>query len=152
MRRAEEGGILDRMEKGMLEELLLVCTFVGTQRAASDAEGGETLESFVRGEDCMAWLQDLQRTLRRDESDESSVRVTIGSWKVLRTKLLPIAEASAGDVNVTRTLIKIFVLLTMPLKNRAMDALRVAPSAAKATAGDKQSANAPLAPSSTERL
>lgn len=136
----------------MLEELLLVCTFVGTQRAASDAEGGEELESFVRGEDCMAWLQDLQRTLRRDETDESSVRVTIGSWKVLRTKLLPIAEASAGDVDVTRTLIKIFVLLTMPLRNRAIDALRVAPSAAMTTPVEKEFASAGLAPTSMERL
>lgn len=99
----------------MLEELLLVCTFVGTKK--EDVK-------FVRGEDCVAWLHDLQRALRRDESDERPVRVTLGSWKVFRSKLLPLAEESAGDPDATRTLIKIFVLLTMPLTPRAIDSLR----------------------------
>ena len=45
----------------MLDELLLVCTFVGTRKVNDDESD---VESFVRGEDCVAWLQDLQRALR----------------------------------------------------------------------------------------
>ena len=50
----------------MLDELLLVCTFVGTRKVNDDESD---VESFVRGEDCVAWLQDLQRALRRATCD-----------------------------------------------------------------------------------
>lgn len=39
------------LEKGMLEELLLVCTFVGTKRAVDD--DSSAVDDFVRGEDCV---------------------------------------------------------------------------------------------------
>jgi hypothetical protein len=43
------------MEKGMFEELLLVCQFVGTRRAAGDDDdaGASPDAEFLRGEDCL---------------------------------------------------------------------------------------------------
>ena len=43
------------MEKGMLEELLLVCTFVGTKKAGEDPTSSKKADEigFVRGEDCV---------------------------------------------------------------------------------------------------
>lgn len=104
------------MDKHVLNELLLVCSFVGTSRSED--------QGFVRGEDCVAWLQDLQRVLKSDESDERYALVKLGSWRVLQSKLLPIVEVSGGDAEATRVLLKIVVLLTMPLSLRAVDALR----------------------------
>ncbi|KAJ1455705.1 hypothetical protein M885DRAFT_519416 [Pelagophyceae sp. CCMP2097] len=118
------------MPKGMLEELLLVCTFVGTKRADDGGEGAPGQQGFVRGEDSIHWLQDLQRALRRDETAERAVRVTLGSWNVLQTKLLPLAETSLSDAGELRTLIKIFIMMTMPLEAAARDALYAAPDAA----------------------
>lgn len=106
------------MDKHVLNELLLVCSFVGTSRSDDASEG------FVRGEDCVAWLQDLQRVLKSDESDERYALVKLGSWRVLQSKLLPIVEVSGGDAEATRVLLKIVVLLTLPLSLKAVDALR----------------------------
>ena len=113
----------------MLDELLLVCTFVGTRKVNDDESD---VESFVRGEDCVAWLQDLQRrALRRDDGDAASGRTTVGAWDVLRSKLLPLAEQSGNDLVATRTLCKIFVLLTMPLSDKCHQALAARPDPVK---------------------
>ena len=121
----------------MLEELLLVCTYVGARVPSakgkrddsdSDSESVASEMRFVKGEDFVAWLQDLHRVLHRDQgSDEQSVRQTLGAWKVLETKLLPIVEESAGDDEAVRTLMRIFLLWTMQLKPRAVEALAIRP-------------------------
>jgi len=117
------------LEQGMLDELLLVCTFVGTKKVTDDDE--TPVESFVKGEDCVSWLQDLQRALRRDDGDARAVRTTVGAWDVLRTRLLPLAELSSSDLVATRTLCKIFVLLTMPLSDKCHQALAARPDPVK---------------------
>lgn len=53
-----------RMDAALHKELLLVCTALGNTDAVvtEDAEGREVVvEKFVRGENCLEWLQDLQR-------------------------------------------------------------------------------------------
>ena len=113
----------------MLDELLLVCTFVGTRKVNDDESD---VESFVRGEDCVAWLQDLQRALSGGTTgDARAVRTTVGAWDVLRSKLLPLAEQSGNDLVATRTLCKIFVLLTMPLSEKCHQALAARPDPVK---------------------
>ena len=51
------------------------------------------------------------------------MRTTLGKWDVLRNKLLPLAERSGGDRATMRTLMKIFVLMTMPMSAKASLAL-----------------------------
>ena len=126
-RGAAKGATVE-LEQGMLDELLLVCTFVGTRKVNDDESD---VKSFVRGEDCVAWLQDLQRALRRDDGDARAVRTTVGAWDVLRSKLLPLAEQSGNDLVATRTLCKIFVLLTMPLSDKCHQALAARPDPVK---------------------
>ena len=58
------------MEKGMLEELLLVCQFVGTRRAAGDDDdaGASPDAEFLRGEDCLVSSRRLLRTKHKPVS------------------------------------------------------------------------------------
>ena len=106
----------------------LVCTFVGTRKVNDDESD---VESFVRGEDCVAWLQDLQRALRRDDGDARAVRTTVGAWDVLRSKLLPLAEQSGNDLVATRTCARSLCLLTMPLSEKCHQALAARPDPVK---------------------
>ena len=118
-----------KMEKGMMEELLLISTYVGTRMAAADDDDDEAGGKFVKGEDFVSCLQDLHRVLRRDDGDEQNVKQTLGAWKVLETKLLPIVEDSVGDDDACRLLMKIFLLWTEPLKPKALEALAIPPVA-----------------------
>jgi hypothetical protein len=48
------------MQEAIINELLLVCPALGSIEAVQ-TEDGALVESFVRGETCLEWLQDLQR-------------------------------------------------------------------------------------------
>ncbi|CAM9204032.1 unnamed protein product [Sphacelaria rigidula] len=64
---------MSTLDKHMLKELLLVCSALGSVETtdASPDENGDDHETgdplappsqrFVRGENCLEWLQDLQR-------------------------------------------------------------------------------------------
>ncbi|CAN0513495.1 unnamed protein product [Discosporangium mesarthrocarpum] len=47
------------IDKHMLKELLLVCSALGS--VEKDTVDVDARERFVRGENCLEWLQDLQR-------------------------------------------------------------------------------------------
>lgn len=52
------------MEESVVKELLLVCTALGSTETIEEAgEGGRlvSVDRFIRGENCLEWLQDLQR-------------------------------------------------------------------------------------------
>lgn len=34
-------------------------------------------ESFIRGDDCLQWLQDLQRAMRRDDDNTREVAIKV---------------------------------------------------------------------------
>jgi timeless len=101
---------LDRrmtVEKGIVDELLLVCGVIGT----SSNEGDE----LVPVTDCLNWLQDLQRALRRDEDLYRPISLLIGKWKVVEQKLLPLVVTCRYDTPIVLTVVKILVILTKPL-------------------------------------
>lgn len=57
---------MSTLDKHMLKELLLVCSALGSVETSETAGGdGENSagqqQRFVRGENCLEWLQDLQR-------------------------------------------------------------------------------------------
>ena len=104
-----DGSLQQRMsvEKKIVDELLLVCGVLGTT--------DETTGDFVPVEDCLNWLQDLQRALRRDDDLYRPISILLGQWKVVEQKLLPLVMTCRYDTNLVLTICKILVILTKPL-------------------------------------
>jgi hypothetical protein len=56
------------MEDHVLGEVVLCCSAMGSSDTV-EALDGTLVETFTRGENCLQWLQDLQRYVRRDACD-----------------------------------------------------------------------------------
>jgi hypothetical protein len=111
---------LDRrmtVEKDVVDELLLVCGVIGT----TTNEGDE----LIPVTDCLNWLQDLQRALRRDEDLYRPISLLIGKWKVVEQKLLPLVITCRYDSPIVLTVVKILVILTKPLAENTKRAGRM---------------------------
>jgi hypothetical protein len=115
----DSSGLEQRMsvEKGVVDELLLVCGVIGTT-----AKDGEELVPVT---DCLNWLQDLQRALRRDDDTYRPISLLIGKWKVVRQKLLPLVMTCRYDTPMVLTIVKILVILTKPLSDTTKRAGRM---------------------------
>ena len=105
------------VEKGIVDELLLVCGVIGS----TDPDTNE----FIPVTDCLNWLQDLQRALRRDDDTYRPISLLLGNWKVVQQKLLPLVKASRYDNPMVLTIIKILVILTKPLSETTKRAGRM---------------------------
>jgi timeless len=111
---------LDRrmtVDKDIVDELLLVCGVIGT----ASNEGDE----LVPVTDCLNWLQDLQRALRRDEDLYRPISLLIGKWNVVEQKLLPLVMTCRYDTPMVLTVVKILVILTKPLAENTQRAGRM---------------------------
>lgn len=95
------------VEKDIVDELLLVCGVIGTSTGSGD--------ELVPVTDCLNWLQDLQRALRRDDDMFRPISLLIGKWRVVEQKLLPLVMACRYDTAIVLTVVKILVILTKPL-------------------------------------
>ena len=114
---------LDRrmsVEKGVIDELLLICGVIGT---TTSGEGDD--EQLIPVTDCLNWLQDLQRALRRDDDLYRPISLLIGKWNVVQQKLLPLIMTCKYDTSIVLTVIKILVILTKPLAENTKRAARV---------------------------
>jgi timeless len=105
------------VEKGVVDELLLVCGVIGTTTNKKD--------ELVPVTDCLNWLQDLQRALRRDDDTYRPISLLIGKWKVLQQKLLPLVITCRYDTAMVLTIVKILVILTKPLNEATKRAGRM---------------------------
>lgn len=105
------------VEKEIVDELLLVCGVIGT----TTGEGDE----LVPVTDCLNWLQDLQRALRRDDDAFRPISLLIGKWKVVEQKLLPLVVTCRYDTAIVLTVVKILVILTKPLAESTKGAGRM---------------------------
>jgi len=105
------------VEKEVVDELLLVCGVIGT----TTGEGDE----LVPVTDCLNWLQDLQRALRRDDDMFRPISLLIGKWKVVEQKLLPLVITCRYDTAIVLTVVKILVILTKPLAESTKSAARM---------------------------
>jgi timeless len=95
------------VDKKIVDEILLVCGVLGS---TDEATG-----NFVPVEDCLNWLQDLQRALRRDDDLYRPISLLLGQWKVVEQKLLPLVLSCRYDTAMVLTICKILVILTKPL-------------------------------------
>jgi Timeless protein len=105
------------VEKNIVDELLLVCGVIGT----TTNEGNE----LVPVTDCLNWLQDLQRALRRDEDLYRPISLLLGKWKVVEQKLIPLVLTCRYDTPIVLTVVKILVILTKPLSDNTKRAGRM---------------------------
>lgn len=116
--------VLDRrmaVDKNVIDELLLVCGVIGTNTETL-ANG---VEALVPVTDCLNWLQDLQRALRRDEDLYRPISLLLGKWNVVQHKLLPLVMTCRYDTPMVLTIVKILVILTKPLHENTMRAGRL---------------------------
>jgi hypothetical protein len=109
----------------VLDELLLVCSVIGSTTVRTDPNTGTAREEFVPVTDCLNWLQDLQRALRRDHETYRPVSLKLGQWKVVSQKLLPLVIGCRYDAAMVLTVCKILVILTKPLSDAAKNAGRM---------------------------
>jgi Timeless protein len=110
----------DRMKvsKEIVEELLLVCGVIGTTTEQDD--------ELVPVTDCLNWLQDLQRALRRDDDQYRPISLLLSQWNIAEQKLLPLVLTARYDTAIVLTVCKILVILTKPLSDQAVRAGRMA--------------------------
>lgn len=103
------------IDDAMLNELFLVCSNLGIVRINEDtAEGNShtgTESKFVRSEDCVAWIHDLQRAIRRDDAATQHIALKLGSWQVLQKKLLPLFMNHSDDWYESLNIVMIDYLL-----------------------------------------
>lgn len=104
-----------KVSKEIVDELLLVCGVIGT------TEG----DQFVPVTDCINWLQDLQRALRRDEDLYRPISLLLGQWRVVSQKLLPLVMTCRYDTPLVLTVCKILVILTKPLAENTVRAAQM---------------------------
>ena len=104
------------VEKNVVDELLLVCGVIGT--TTNSGNGNE----LVPVTDCLNWLQDLQRALRRDEDSYRPISLLLGKWKIVEQKLLPLVVTCRYDTPIVLTVLKILVILTKPLADNSQRA------------------------------
>lgn len=104
------------VEKNVVDELLLVCGVIGT--TTNSGNGNE----LVPVTDCLNWLQDLQRALRRDEDSYRPISLLLGKWKIVEQKLLPLVVTCRYDTPIVLTVLKILVILTKPLAENSQRA------------------------------
>lgn len=115
------------VEKSVVNELLLVCSVIG-----STVDPGT--QKIVPVEDCINWLQDLQRALRRDEDAYRPISLMLGQWKVVEQKLIPLVLSCRYNTPLILTIVKILVILTKPMSESAVKAARVLIDAKKSDA------------------
>ena len=92
--------------KGIIDELLLVCGVIG-----STMPDPSNKNKLVPVTDCINWLQDLQRALRRDDDSYRPISLLIGQWRVVPQKLLPLVLGCRYDTPLVLTVLKILVIL-----------------------------------------
>lgn len=106
------------VDKKVVDELLLVCGVIGSTV-------DPRTQQIVPVQNCINWLQDLQRALRRDEDAFRPISLLFGQWKVVEQKLLPLVISCRYDTPLILTIVKILVILTKPISENAKNAARM---------------------------
>jgi Timeless protein len=131
------------VDKQIVDELLLVCGVIGTTTStttASDSNNhdnhndNDDVPMIIPVTDCVQWLQDLQRCLRRDDDTIRTISILLYSWNIVIQKLLPLLLYTQYDTTLIITICKILVLLTKPLHIQTIYAGRMVINTKTATA------------------
>jgi hypothetical protein len=123
------------VDKNIVDELLLVCGVIGTTTTTKIAGSAEDTTQIVPVTDCLQWIQDLQRCLRRDDDLYRPISILLQSWNIVASKLLPLLLYAQYDTTMLITLCKIFVILTKPLHTQTIRAGRMILNTKQVSAG-----------------
>ncbi|KAL7468160.1 hypothetical protein ACHAXS_008379 [Conticribra weissflogii] len=120
------------VDKRIVDELLLICGVIGSTATTSTNDNDDNVDDngkergqdqerpqFIPVTDCLNWLQDLQRALRRDSDTYRPIGLLLGQWRVVSQKLLPLVVNCSYDSALVLTICKILVILTKPLAEGA---------------------------------
>ncbi len=115
------------VDKQIVDELLLVCSVIGSTASSSSTTSSKKDKNpnLIPVNECLHWLQDLQRALRRDEDAYRPISLLLGQWKIVQQKLLPLVLSCRYDSKMVLTIVKILVILTKPLSESAKNAARL---------------------------
>lgn len=94
-----------------LEGLSVVCAGLGC--ASEDANGRKN--GYIKSENCLENLKDLQRFLRRDHPETRDVFKQLGKWNTMSQDLIPIIEHYRDEPDLIINTVKVIVFLTMPI-------------------------------------
>ncbi|XP_059067114.1 uncharacterized protein LOC131079685 isoform X2 [Cryptomeria japonica] len=94
-----------------LEGFSVVCAGLGC--ASEDANGRRN--GYVKSDNCLENLRDLQRFLRRDHPQTRDVFKQLGKWNTMSQDLIPIIEHYRDEPETIVNAVKVIVFLTMPI-------------------------------------
>eukprot|EP00557_Chaetoceros_sp_GSL56_P013595 CAMPEP_0176484138 /NCGR_PEP_ID=MMETSP0200_2-20121128/4293_1 /TAXON_ID=947934 /ORGANISM="Chaetoceros sp., Strain GSL56" /LENGTH=1072 /DNA_ID=CAMNT_0017880589 /DNA_START=53 /DNA_END=3268 /DNA_ORIENTATION=+ len=103
------------VDKKIVDELLLVCSMIGSTV-------DPRTQQIIPVQNCINWLQDLQRALRRDNEAFRPISLLFGQWKIVEQKLLPLVISCRYNTPLVLTIVKILVILTKPISEIAKNA------------------------------
>ena len=114
--------------KDVLNELLLIFSVIGSTTNKSQKPNNLTEPidtNIIPVADCLNWLQDLQRALRRDDDTHRPISILLAHWRMVEHKLLPLATSCKYDTAIVMTITKILVILTKPMNATSKRAARL---------------------------
>ncbi|KAH9307878.1 hypothetical protein KI387_035789, partial [Taxus chinensis] len=94
-----------------LEGLSVVCAGLGC--ASEDTNGRRN--GYIKSDNCLENLKDLQRFLRRDHPQTRDVFKQLGKWNTMSQDLIPIIEHYRDEPETIINTVKVVVFLTMPI-------------------------------------
>jgi timeless len=105
-----------------MNELTMCHQNLGSMDEIVDEETGQSTEVFSKGENCLKWVQDLQRELQRNENKEfRPIAKLLGKWQTVEMKLVPLVQNYYEEKPLLRGLLKVLVQITMPVDEETRD-------------------------------
>ncbi|KAL3694777.1 hypothetical protein R1sor_008428 [Riccia sorocarpa] len=92
------------------EGLAIVCSTLGAFQ-----QNGSSQEVYVKHDECLESLKDLQRYLRRDHPENRDVFMQLGKWNIVRRDIVPLITRYSGEHELALNCVKVLVFLTMPI-------------------------------------
>lgn len=95
-------------------DLDLLLSVIGGLGKSCEQPGDRTV--YIRDDDCIACLKDIQRFLRNDDSQSRETFFTLGEFDIAKHHLMPLITTYPGDVDVVFNALKVATWMTMPLE------------------------------------
>ncbi|GIL56078.1 hypothetical protein Vafri_11513, partial [Volvox africanus] len=92
---------------------LLISVAHGLGRWMQDSQTGQKV--YVKDQDCLGCLKDLQRFLRRDDPDIRPVFKRLGEWRIAARDVVPLLVTYPHDKEITLQAVKVLTYLSMPV-------------------------------------
>ncbi|GLI61645.1 hypothetical protein VaNZ11_004068, partial [Volvox africanus] len=111
----DDGGNLRAAEpqRDPVDYELLISVAHGLGRWMQDSQTGQKI--YVKDQDCLGCLKDLQRFLRRDDPDIRPVFKRLGEWRIAAHDVVPLLVTYPHDKEITLQAVKVLTYLTLPV-------------------------------------